>query len=90
MRKELVVFIPSSETGVEVSVRNLKEDSKYVLIDHDGHKMAILKKEMISAINEIDDFYTINGLPEIPFTGQVNMFVENDTTPDYGSMAFSS
>lgn len=79
MRKELVIFVPSTENGVEVSLRDLKIDKNYVVFDCDGNRFAVPKKDVLLAINELDDFTMLNPSTDAP-TEQTYLFGQVEFT----------
>lgn len=64
MRKELVMFIETSEKGIESSFRALKGHPEYVLIEHEGHRFAVPAKELSQALFELEFFYQNNPVKE--------------------------
>lgn len=60
MRKELVLFIETTEKGIESSFRALKGHPDHVIIEHEGHKFAVNMKELTKALIELELFYSIN------------------------------
>ena len=61
MRKELTVYVPTTEQGEEVSLRGLSADGKIVLFEISGvGRFAINTDELKQAFTEIELFQAIN------------------------------
>jgi len=56
MRKELMVYIGTTEPDIEASVRSLKQNNKYVVIDHEGHRFSVSITELKQALTELEAF----------------------------------
>lgn len=56
MRKELVLFLPTTEDGIESSARLLKQNMNCVILEHEGHKFAVGIKDLRDALYELEFF----------------------------------
>ena len=56
MRKELVLYLPTTEDGIESSVRLLKQNMNCAILEHEGHKFAIGIEDLKKALYELEFF----------------------------------
>lgn len=67
MRKELTVYVPTTEEGEEVSLKGISPDGKIVLFELAGvGRFAINSDELKKAFMEIEIFQSVNKKQETP------------------------
>jgi hypothetical protein len=60
MRKELLVYLNTTEPDIEASLRILKQNNNYVVLDHEGHRFAVPINGLKNALNELESFVQNN------------------------------
>ena len=60
MRKELLVYVPTIEKGEEISVTSVSSNRSYVLINTPSGKVTANRLELLTALQEIEEFDKIN------------------------------
>ncbi len=60
MRKELLVYVNTTERGSEISVTALSNNREFVLINTPSGKVTANRNELIEALKAIEDFDSIN------------------------------
>lgn len=60
MRKELLVYVPTIEKGEEISVTSVSSNRSYVLINTSNGKVTANRAELLSALQEIEEFDKVN------------------------------
>lgn len=74
MRKELLVYVSTTERGEEISITSVSKNRLYVLINTIGGKVTANRSELLLALQSIEEFDKINNtnvvdlnlVPEIP------------------------
>jgi len=82
MRKELLVFVPTAESGEEISVTALTKNRNYVLINTIGGKVTANRAELIEALLAIEEFDKINNRILVEMKAEVLSFVKDEI--EYG------
>jgi hypothetical protein len=60
MRKELLVFVPTTEHDNEISVTSVAKNRAYVLFNTGLGKFTAHRDDLIAALNAIDEFDKVN------------------------------
>lgn len=58
MRKELVIYLPTTEQDIDISVRRPIGDKSAVLLSVDNFKVAINAEQLVAAIAALKEFYS--------------------------------
>jgi hypothetical protein len=77
MRKELVIYIQTSEKGIEASVRILKGNKDGVILEHEGHKFAVPIPALLDSLEELKKFYS--GEPTTAETSAIEEVIDEVT-----------
>jgi len=62
MRKELVIYISTTEKESELQMRNDLIVKDHIVLTIEGFKCSISKDELVSAIYQLNAFDMVNGL----------------------------
>lgn len=60
MRKELLVYVNTTERGSEISVTALSNNRDFVLINTPSGKVTANRQELIDALKAIEEFDSVN------------------------------
>lgn len=66
MRKELIVYVSTTERGEEISVTAVAKNRDFVLINMPSGKFTANRVELIEALNAIEAFDKVNNTEQAP------------------------